>query len=149
MTSSWILTVVIAGAVSLLTAGLCFIALRKMERVFVRREADLEEQVETLDDAVRSIEARLGELHAAAEPGGATEGDAYAAAESDRIQGESIDAAIAPEIQAAIAAAAVAVAGPHAQVRSAGLVKPHDDASAWSRQGRVLVQSSHNVRPLR
>jgi hypothetical protein len=54
-------------------------------------------------------------------------------------------AVISAEMQAVIAAAAVACAGRGARVRGLTLVGT-SHASAWSQQGRMLVQSSHNVR---
>jgi hypothetical protein len=71
---------------------------------------------------------------------------ALAAATVDLSAEGVLGTAIEPEIQAAIAAAAIAAAGPNARVRLATLVKSRDKASPWSQQGRVLVQSSHNLR---
>ena len=48
---------------------------------------------------------------------------------------------IAPEIQAALAAAAVATLGPNAVVHSVKAA-----TSPWTQQGRVLVQGGHNLR---
>jgi hypothetical protein len=62
-----------------------------------------------------------------------------AEASADEADAESGE--IAPEIQAAIAAAAVAVLGPNAVLQS---VKPV--LSPWSQQGRVMVQGGHNLR---
>jgi hypothetical protein len=56
------------------------------------------------------------------------------------------DEEIAPEIQAAIAAAAMATLGNHARVRAARRVPSRDVVSPWTQQGRVIVQSSHNLR---
>ena len=53
---------------------------------------------------------------------------------------------IAPEIHAAIAAAAIATLGNHARVRVARRVPSQDVVSPWTQQGRVIVQSSHNLR---
>jgi hypothetical protein len=138
----------IAGLVALASLVLCVVALRRFEQTLRQERRELRAQVGVLGDAVRMIEARLGEVPTS--PMGQALAGTAAVAESgepgESIQGESIDAEIAPEIQAAIAAAAVAAAGPGARFRSARLVKSNDDASAWSQQGRALVQSSHNVR---
>ncbi|HEY2858830.1 MAG TPA: hypothetical protein VGJ21_10470 [Terracidiphilus sp.] len=139
----WAAVVVMAGIVALLAAGLCFVTLRRMERRFALLEMALRDQVQTLDDAVRMMEARLAEARPAAGGRGAMaerEGDAAA-------NGESVEAEIVPEIQAAIAAAAVVAAGSSARVRSVRRLNPGEDSSAWSQQGRVLVQSSHNLNP--
>jgi hypothetical protein len=149
VSTEWTAVALITGLVALAALALCFIALRRFQQMLRQQRLELQEQVEMLDDTVRMLAARLSETPVSlVGQAVASEDEASIAAdgESDEsIQGESIDAAIAPEIQAAIAAAAVAAAGPGAQVRSARLVKAREDASAWSQQGRVLVQSSHNV----
>jgi len=53
---------------------------------------------------------------------------------------------VAPEIQVAIAAAAVALLGKSARIRAARRVPSQDVVSPWTQQGRVIVQSSHNLR---
>lgn len=50
------------------------------------------------------------------------------------------------EIRVAIAAAAIAALGNHARVRSARRIPSTDVVSPWTQQGRVIVQSSHNLR---
>lgn len=138
----WTAAAVVAGIVALVSAGLCFVALRKFQQMFRQEQRLLVEQMALLDDAVRMIGTQVAEMQPPfAEP--TAMADAPAAEEAE---GESIDPAIAPEIQAAIAAAAVVAAGQSVRLRSARLVKARESASAWSQQGRVLVQSSHNVR---
>ena len=56
------------------------------------------------------------------------------------------DEEIVPEIQAAIAATAIALLGNHARVRAARRVPSENIVSPWTQQGRVIVQSSHNLR---
>jgi len=53
---------------------------------------------------------------------------------------------IPAEIQVAIAAAAIAALGNHARVRSARRVPSSDVVSPWTQQGRLIVQSPHNLR---
>ena len=59
---------------------------------------------------------------------------------------EPEDADISPETRAVIAAAVIGAFGNHAQVRSARRVPSSDVVSPWTQQGRVIVQSSHNLR---
>jgi hypothetical protein len=136
----WTAAAVVAGIVALVSAGLCFVALRKFQQMFRQEQRLLQEQMALLDDAVRMIGTQVAEIQP---PFTTAVSDAPAAEEAE---GESIDPAIAPEIQATIAAAAVVAAGQSVRLRSARLVKARESASAWSQQGRVLVQSSHNVR---
>jgi len=63
-----------------------------------------------------------------------------------RAPAEPEDAEISPETRVAIAAAVIAAFGNHAQVRSARRVPSSDVVSPWTQQGRVIVQSSHNLR---
>lgn len=143
MTGAWTAAAVVAGIVALVSAGLCFVALRKFQQMFRQEQRLLQEQMALLDDAVRMIGSQVAEMQPA-DAGSAEQ--AQAAEVDEQVEGESIDQNIAPEIQAAIAAAAVAAAGQSVRLRSARLVKARESASAWSQQGRVLVQSSHNMR---
>ena len=62
------------------------------------------------------------------------------------VTAEQEGAEIPAEIKAAIAVAAIATFGNHARVRSARRVPSSDVVSPWTQQGRVIVQSSHNLR---
>jgi hypothetical protein len=137
---------VIVGAVALAATTVCVLIVQRLQRLALERQRSLEEQIAAVDEAVQMIEARLTELHSwwvASQP---AESESEDPASSVAAPGQGEEPAIEPEIQAAIVAAAVAAAGPNARVRSAALVKSHDKASPWSQQGRVLVQSSHNLR---
>ena len=140
MTLHWadlalMLAMVIAGS-----AVSYFLAFRRFRQTALERQRELEHRVSTLTEVIRSLEVRWMEPAAASESAAerATGSPAGKAGAEAAVQEE----AIAPEIQAAIAAAAVATLGPKAQVRSAKLVP-----SPWSQQGRVLVHASHNLRP--
>jgi hypothetical protein len=147
VTGNWAVAAIIVSALALAAATVCILTVWRFQRLVLERQRSLEDQVGSVDEAVAMIEARLTELHSwwvASQPDeSGSEGGAIVdlSAEGD------IGAAIEPEIQAAIAAAAIAAAGPNARVRSATLAKSRDKASPWSQQGRVLVQSSHNLRP--
>jgi hypothetical protein len=56
---------------------------------------------------------------------------------------------IPSEIQAVITAAAFTFFGHKVRLHSARLVPSQADVSSWSQQGRVIVQTSHNLRPRR
>ncbi|UWZ85805.1 hypothetical protein [Occallatibacter riparius] len=147
MTSEWAVAAIIVSAAALIAGALCIAMMRRLERRADERQRVLEEQVAAMDDALELVEARLTEIHsawaAASQP---IQTESEAAAAGDVVIGQGEEPAIEPEIQAAIVAAAIAAAGPNARVRSATLVKGRDKASPWSQQGRVLVQSSHNLR---
>ena len=123
-----------------------WLVLRKLGRAESLRHREFERQLSSLDDAVRALETRLSELHSSApQPL-----DVETAAGAEDFAGEDPSGeAVAPEIQAAVAAAAVAVAGLGARIRSLRAVEPNAGVSAWTQQGRFIVQNSHNIRPER
>lgn len=148
MSINWADLAMIAAMVAAGCGVSAWLLLGRLERASGKRNQELERQLGALDDAVRAVETRLGEMHSSAVQRIAAEAEAEPMSESIEEQplaGEPV----APEIQAAIAAAAVAVAGPGARIRSLRSLDAHPGASAWSQQGRMIVQSSHNVRPER
>jgi len=145
MTLAWAAAAVIAAVAALVSAGVSVELLRRVRRM-ADRERVLEAQLSLVDEAICAIEARLGGAAVAETPAGEGRSSAEAEAEREGMRGESIDAEIAPEIQAAIAAAAVVAAGDRVRVHSMRLMKSEAERNAWSQQGRVLVQTSHNVR---
>lgn len=132
------LAVVVVGfAVSYL------LLLSKLKALVTERQLKIADQLGTLDDAIRALETRLAEhqvlvlsAKAAVSVDELKVGMGERGTDDREEPGE-----IAPEIQAAIAAATVATLGPHAVVQS---VKPA--LSPWSQQGRVMVQGGHNLR---
>jgi len=135
-----ILLAVVAGF------GLCYaLLLSRLRQIVMKRELTLAEQLGALDDAIRALETRLTEHDLAPAVTASTQVAALSASEQeeDQVTGES--ESVAPEIQAVIAAAAVAAVGQNATVRSVRSVPQHA-VSPWSQQGRALVQGSHNLR---
>ena len=140
MTLHWTDLVLILALVA--AGSLCgyLLLLRRLKKIVTERQLKIADQLGSLDEAIRTLETRLAEHHAL------PAAEIRAAADVETSEQEEFEVtveagAIAPEIQAVIAAAAVAALGPEAHVRS---VKPA--ASPWSQQGRVLVQGSHNAR---
>jgi hypothetical protein len=119
-------------------AATYLLVLRRITRLANERELKIADQLGALNDAIQTLETRLTEHHTAdarevLEIAAGAEGDSEAEA------GESV--AVAPEIKAAIAAAAVAALGQNAAVKSVKQV-----SSPWTQQGRMIVQGSHNLR---
>ena len=129
-------------AVSL--AAVYLLAVRRVRQIVAERQLIIADQLGRLDEAIRAMETRLAERYTASGDGVQHVADS-AEPESESAIEEGAAEDVAPEIKAAIAAAAVAVAGPNAQVHS---VKPVSApaASPWTQQGRVMVQGSHNLR---
>lgn len=60
------------------------------------------------------------------------------------------EAKIAPEVMAAIAAAAAVFLGSRFRILSVNLQPtPHGPVNKWTRNGRTFIQASHNVRTRR
>lgn len=117
--------------------------LHKLRQLASERHLQIADQLAALDDAIRALETRLAEHHAASELIEAAQTMADSSQGDDaRDDEESGD--ITPDIQAVIAASAVAALGQDVQIRS---MKPA--TSSWSQQGRVMVQGSHNARARR
>lgn len=127
------------AALSLCGAIGCLIAL-------VRTRHMLYEQQDEMNTQFNRLSEKLAELtpkpHASAAPVVAADAPRPVADEP----AESED-----DLLAAITAAAAVVAGHRARIRSLQQVpqSEQDSASAWSQQGRVVVQSSHNISPHR
>jgi len=118
---------------AMIAAGfaLCYVLLlRKLRAIAVDREMKVADQIGSLDEAIRALETRLAEHPMQTVVVNQSEGVQVEGAAEAHESGE-----IDPEIQAAIAAAAVAAVGPNAVVHS---VK--SATSPWTQQGRVLVQ---------
>ena len=123
-------------------AGGYLLLLYRLRRMVTERDLKIADQIASLDDAIRALETRLAEHHAATELIAA----AQLVAESDpKVEGQDEkQEEVAPEIQAVIATAAVASLGQDVHIRS---IRPA--TSSWSQQGRVMVQGSHNARARR
>lgn len=146
MTSEWAVAAFLVSAFALIAVVRCTVMMRRLERRAAEHLRELEEQVGGVDEALELIEVRLTELHSAWAASQPEQAESDAAVSSNTVFGQGEEPAIEPEIQAAIVAAAIATAGPNARVRWATLAKSREKASPWSQQGRVLVQSSHNLR---
>jgi hypothetical protein len=136
--------------VAIAVAAVFILILLRVQRIVLDRQRVVEDQLNTIAAAVRMIEAQLAGQPPSWISSLAPDAESEAApgigdTPAEETPGSALEPGIEPEIQAAIAAVAFAAVGPNAQVRSARMVKS-PDTNAWSQQGRVLVQSSHNPR---
>lgn len=137
--------IVIAGLIIVGFATCYILLLYKLRAILTDRQLKIADQIGALDDAIHTLETRLAEHHA--QPTETIRVDQYLdrsakeAQEANSADQEEASGEITPEVQAAIAAAAVATLGPNAVVHS---LKPVP--SPWTQQGRVLVQGGHNLR---
>lgn len=123
---------VIAGVV----AGAACAALLAALRRALERQRATERQLAALAATVKTLQARVAELSRGTPPGHEMEPVA--------VTGEYDPE---PQTLAVMAAAAAAFVGKAARIRSARLAPgPTGNVSPWSQQGRVIVQTSHNLR---
>jgi len=126
----------------LLTGVGCAAACLALEYAARRRRAK-DREIAAIWSRVQAVEMRLETLRRAASP--QPESEAISAAAEGAGMMELAEPK--PETLAVITAAATAFLGKAARIRSARLVPAQDDSvSAWSQQGRVIVQTSHNLR---
>ena len=154
MTLDWadlalVVVIVVAGC-----GASYFLLLGKLRRMLKENQREMERRLAALTEAIRggspvSAESATDALNSeeieTAVGEGAVPKDNQRP--SERTAQIPMEEEIAPEIQVAIAAAAIAALGNHARVRSARRVPSSDVVSPWTQQGRVIVQSSHNLRP--
>lgn len=158
----------IAFVVALVATGcgiIYFLLLRRFERTLVAGQRDIQRRLTALTEQITMREPGSGEPEATsdgldptvieaapaddARPTSRPHPDDLPAANraqppQPRVLSEEED--IRPEIHVAITAAAIAAFGNHARVRSARRIPSSDVVSPWTQQGRVIVQSSHNLR---
>lgn len=135
MTLHWMDLALIGFAVIAGCAVTYFALLRAMSRVFSERDSRIADELAALGDAVGSLETRMN-AHA-----NALERQQQ---DSETIPAEARQESASPRIRAAIAAAATAFLGRSAAVRAIKTASS-DAANPWSQQGRMLVQTSHNL----
>jgi len=136
-------------------AATWFLLLRKVRRVISESQREMERRLTALTEAIITHEPRVADSIPSTDTLDAQEIEAESAVvvrekPTARVRDDQrplqSEEEIAPEIQVAIAAAAIAVLGKDARVRSARRVPSRDVVSPWTQQGRVTVQSSHNLR---
>lgn len=163
MTLHWTDIALLVAVAAAGTGTIYFLLLRRFTRMFTARHRDIEHRLAVLSAAINMLGRPGSEAVPATDALGSAEMEAALPANGeetaphcDKLQAarESEfplhgDANLPPEIQVVISAAAIAALGNHARVRSARRVPSSDVVSPWTQQGRVIVQSSHNLRTRR
>lgn len=142
--TDWAVITLIAGAgCAAIYAGLE----RVLRRAVRERQRDMERQLNAMATTVKALQARVAELGRLQAARG-QEAEVATIVASAETAGKSTQAQTKPEIVAALTAAATAFLGRKARVRSAELLPgpQQDSAGAWAQQGRMNVQTSHNLR---
>jgi hypothetical protein len=141
--TDWAVMTLIAGAGCVgIYAGLE----RAMRRAVRERQRDMERQLNAMATTVKALQARVAELNRL-QAARAQAAQVAVISESAETASEAKQAQTKPEIVAALTAAATAFLGKKARVRSAQLIPSEQEGTdAWAQQGRMIVQTSHNLR---
>jgi hypothetical protein len=131
-----------------------FLLLGRLRQTLRENQREVEHRLTALTEAIRARGPVSEDSATDAMSAADIEPETAAVRGAANFRGEDVRAAgkagqeeeIPAEIQVAIAAAAIAALGNHARVRSARRVPSSDVVSPWTQQGRVIVQSSHNLR---
>ena len=133
------------GAATVMVSAACialyFGVQRSLRRAVREQQAANDRQIAALAATVKALQARVAELNRLAMER-AGEIPAMEAATADVAE----TAQVKPEMLAVITAAATTFLGKAAHIRSAKLSPTPAMASAWTQQGRMIVQASHNLR---
>lgn len=146
----WTDVVVMLAIVAAGCAASYLLVLRAVRRTVIEHQREIDRRLNSLTEVIALLETRLAEPEVSSDSLSAEEieaqsgGGAAPPALLSETKPKPDPEEIPPEIQVAIAAAAIAVLGPDAHVRSATVAR--NAVSPWSQQGRVSVQSSHNLR---
>ena len=121
--------------------GLSFVGMWLTLRQTVdAQKRSIDGQLSQLADAVKALEARLGEPAAAVVVAPAAPVAATAPTVPEKEE-------ITPEMLVVIAAAVTAFLGKKVLIRSAKMLHSTSGIqNPWSQQGRALIQASHNLR---
>ena len=133
-------------------------SLDKKQRETDRRLDSLVATLQSIEERIEaSLEARLDEqgevaqMQAVAAPEFTMEAaQGFATAASPAVEQQPVRRAageISPETMAVLTEAVAAFLGKKVRILSAKLLEsPNESVNAWSQQGRVFVQASHNLR---
>jgi hypothetical protein len=115
-----------------------------LRQVLAERQQAAESQLSALAGALKAMEARVAELSQPSAAAPAVETKAALATVKPTV--DRADEEVTPETLVMIAAAVTAYLGKKVRIRSAKMLLPSQVVNPWVQRGRVLVQSSHNLR---
>jgi hypothetical protein len=142
------------GAVGLFVGAACGLAYAKLQsslrRSVAEQQASTDRQLAAMATTIKSLQMRVAELNRQTVERSAE----IAAIKKTSEDNSRASEAMTPELLAVITAAATAFLGKTPRIRSAklvpvypsGLMPVHASVSAWTQQGRMIVQASHNLR---
>jgi hypothetical protein len=146
---NWFDVAVASGLTAAGCAAVYGLTVRALRRAIAERQQAADRQLNALATTVKALQWRVAEFGAQETPRAqASEAEAPARA-AENPAGEESEP-LKPETLAAVSAAATAFLGRRARVRSVRSLPVAPEAvGAWAQQGRMIVQTSHNLRPRR
>lgn len=142
LTDLAIVTVLVGAACAAIYAGLS----RALRHAVEEREKQMDRQINAIATTVKALQGRVAELsRLQVESAQQVENEESAAAE-DTAPTATDKAPLEPETLVTLAAAATAFLGTKPRVFSVRPTATDENATAWAQQGRVIVQTSHNLR---
>ena len=133
------------AALAFLGALGCMFLLWRTRRALDAQRHEVRAQLTTIHDKLADLAVQASKPHPPLHPVAHVTPVASPSAASASTQPSEQD-----ELLAAVTAAAAAIAQRKLRIQSIRQVHPEPEpATAWSQQGRVVVQSSHNVGPHR
>lgn len=141
--TDWMMAVLLLGT----GCAAVYVALSRALRYAVgERQTEMERQINTMAATVKALQGRVAEL-SRLQAEHAHQGEALAEATEESIFSEKREKEpMTPQTLATLTAAATAFLGKKARIRSARPQAAEESATTWAQQGRVIVQSSHNLR---
>lgn len=134
-----VLTVLVGLGCAAIYAGLT----RAFRRAVAEKQRESDRQLNAMVTTVKALQSRVAEL-GRQQAEYAKEGDFAVVPPPDKPAVETNEP-LKPELVATLTAAATAYLGQKARIRSAQQLA-EESAGAWAQQGRVIVQTSHNLR---
>lgn len=114
---------------------------RALRRAVSEQQHSTDRQIAALATTVKALQAHVAELNRVAAERAGEMATTSASGESSNTKEP-----IKPEMLAVITAAATQFLGKTARISSVKPVSVNTGASAWTQQGRMTVQTSHNLR---
>lgn len=135
-------TALVAAGCAAVYAGLA----RIIRRAVAERQLETDRQLNALAMTVNALQARVAEMSTSPLAPTETTADTLAGF-AENMAGAGAEK-IQPETLAVISAAVTTFIGKKARIHSAKALTPEQhSAGAWAQQGRVIVHTSHNLRP--
>jgi hypothetical protein len=128
----------LAGLIGGGFAATYFFSQRALKRTIRELRREMEERVSVLEGKLQAAPVAAAPVKPVVQPAIPVVTPVVKPAEAPREE-------VTPETLLVLAAAVTAFLGKKVRIRSAKMLYAHESFNAWSQQGRVVVQASHNL----